>query len=145
MKPTTPKVITSQVSSFLKSISPAPASYLPYVGLGKMEFGRCHLNVRSYVENQGGNAVYGWLIWESSIHLEAEFHCVWEDHHGDLWDITPRVDAEPLVLFLPDPRRFFDWKRNISWANRYLVKGSQQIIYTVGGNPSPSERYRVVF
>lgn len=135
MKPTTPKVITPQVGSFLKGISPAPASFLPYVELGRVQPGQCHLNVRAYVEDHGGTPVYGWIIWESPIHLEAEFHCVWEDPHGDLWDITPRADAEQLILFLPDPKRAFDWRHNISWANRYLVKGSQKIIYTVGGTP----------
>jgi hypothetical protein len=50
--------------------------------------------------------VFGWMIWEFKPNrfIEAEFHSVMEIQ-GKLVDITPRVDAEKLILFVEDPSR----------------------------------------
>ncbi|HWR51924.1 MAG TPA: SEC-C metal-binding domain-containing protein [Bryobacteraceae bacterium] len=43
--------------------------------------------------------------------IEAEFHAVWRDSAGQLTDVTPRVDGEKNVLFLPDPSQNWDGRQ----------------------------------
>jgi hypothetical protein len=40
--------------------------------------------------------------------LEAEFHAVWISSDGKIIDITPKVDNEDVILFLPDSKRIYD-------------------------------------
>jgi hypothetical protein len=84
-------------------VSPAPAA----------RFGWCSTNVLDRCREEGGEPVYGWLVWDGSgLYLNAEFHCVWHDGRG-LRDITPTQEGETPVLFAPDPRygADFDFRR----------------------------------
>lgn len=79
--------------------------FLPFTDLG-YEPQECHLNVRCHVKTHGGSVVNGWMIWdyEPFTFAEAEFHCVWRSPAGLLVDLTPKVDGESEILFLPDPK-----------------------------------------
>ncbi len=71
--------------------------------------GMCFHNVRRLCETEGGEAEYGWLIWEwEDTYIEAEHHAVWH-HDGERFEITPRRPHFAEVLFLPDPVRTFDF------------------------------------
>ncbi len=66
----------------------------------------CFTNVDAVVEQQGGERIDGWLIWEwRGILLEAIFHAVWRDPEGSLIDVTPQGDGETKIVFSPDCNR----------------------------------------
>jgi len=68
----------------------------------------CFENVRMCVEQRGGSALYGWLIWRwPGVLVEAEFHCVWQSASGELEEVTPRPDGDTRVLFVADPDRTY--------------------------------------
>jgi len=78
-----------------------PSSPLP--GAPEKE---CFEIVASHVERHGGEAVYGWAIWEvRGVYVEAEYHCVWKTPDGELRCLTPFPLAFDSILFLPDPTR----------------------------------------
>jgi hypothetical protein len=69
----------------------------------------CFNNVAAKVKTEGGSLLFGWTIWEwSRVFIEAEHHAVWVND-GVLLDITPHVNGEDRVLFLPDPERTYDF------------------------------------
>jgi hypothetical protein len=64
----------------------------------------CDLNVQKVVNDNGGEKVYGFKIWSiPKMYIEADLHCVWKEPRGNFIDITPNVDGEEKILFLPDP------------------------------------------
>lgn len=67
----------------------------------------CHLNVMVKMEYERGLPQFGWILAQNkSVNFsEAQFHCVWKSSEGDLQDITPRLDNEKRVLFIPDDKR----------------------------------------
>jgi len=68
--------------------------------------GECFENVKRYVALNGGSIQYGWIIWEiPDMYVESEFHAVWKGKKGEYLDITPTVDGEKNILFVPDPVR----------------------------------------
>jgi len=75
------------------------------------EFGpepqNCFFNVWVQILYAGGSMQHGWLIAQDSTKdfIEAQFHAVWIDHTGGLVDITPRIDGEKRVMFIPDYSR----------------------------------------
>jgi hypothetical protein len=53
------------------------------------------------VQKHGGEAVYGWSLWElPGIWLYAEHHCVWRKPSGELVCVTPQLGKETRILFL---------------------------------------------
>lgn len=68
----------------------------------------CIGNVTKAIEQAGGGeAVYGWSLWETfpDLLMEAELHSLWRDQEGTLHDVTPKELPllEPRTVFLPDP------------------------------------------
>jgi hypothetical protein len=113
-----PVQVTQEIEKFCAEVAPGQTPvYVPVkpeVGAG---INRCHVNVQRQVHAHGGQPVYGWIIWQSSVLLHAEFHCNWMTPAGDVIDITPKTDGETAILFLPDPAR--------QWAGR-LVPSRRQ-------------------
>lgn len=104
---TTPQSITSAISSLCSELvaSPSP-QYLSLQAESYAIPGDCYGAVSVKVRRDGGAAQYGWIIWQTAeLMIEAEFHAVWKSSDGTLTDITPKVDGETVVLFLPDPVR----------------------------------------
>lgn len=72
----------------------------------------CFDNVATKVEEDGGEVVHGWLIWDwPGVFTEAEFHAVWKSTEGVISDVTPTYDGEKQVVFLPDPSIFYEGRR----------------------------------
>jgi len=115
----TPKKLTGTLRTFCRTISLESPQYLAYTDTKYgYEATHCYDNVRHYVQNHGGDALYGWIIWENTrFKLEAEHHAVWKSPWGEIFDITPRVDREATVLFLSDPARPYDFKH--TFLNRH--------------------------
>jgi len=69
----------------------------------------CFNNVSRKVSLHGGSIVYGWAIWEwPRVFVEAEHHAVWlKGRH--MVDITPHTPPCEEILFLPDPKRIYDY------------------------------------
>jgi hypothetical protein len=101
---TTPKEISSEVRAFCRSIC---KKHLPiFVRVETRShslIGECFVNVRTTVELEGGQQIYGWTIWNRpGVFIEAENHSVWRAPDGALVDVSPAPDQETQVLFLQD-------------------------------------------
>ena len=108
---TTPKRINAHAATFIRHLGLDPSSAI-WRKLTKVtdfvpETYNCLLNVMVQQIFCGGEIVFGWVIWQDSAasFVEAEFHCLWKDSQGHLRDITPRVDGEKRICFVPDPTR----------------------------------------
>jgi len=84
--------------------------------------GQCFDNC--LVESKVNNCeiIFGWLIWELKElgFIEGEFHAVIKQS-GKLIDITPRIDNELKVLFVPDDN-FSAELKNGFWHGWYNIK-----------------------
>lgn len=100
---TTPVAITPKIQSFMEGLSIEPSVWTPVVDDPVGLFGWCSDGVLERVRLNGGSICYGWTIWElPKLLITAEFHAVWVDAHGKLWDITPKPAGETQILFAPD-------------------------------------------
>ncbi|WFU79396.1 SEC-C metal-binding domain-containing protein [Bradyrhizobium sp. CIAT3101] len=108
---TAPKVVSPAITALCREVSPQHQPLLvPVRPEPSATIGECFNNVNQKIGRDGGTIAYGWLIWEwPRVIVEAEHHAVW-DTGGALIDITPHVHNESDVLFLPDPRRAYDYK-----------------------------------
>ena len=104
---TTPERLDSTVLHFCSSIRPEAAPvYVPVVADRQAVPRNCYLNVKRRVAEEGGSILHGWTIWyEPGRFIEAEHHAVWVSPDGRHLDVTPHVDGETRILFLPDPER----------------------------------------
>lgn len=105
---TTPRKITERILEFCREkIDPTTKPiFLKLVQAENCNFSDCFGNVENYIENNGGGVQYGWIIWETpNLFVEGEFHAVWVNNKGEYVDITPKIDGEKEILFLPDSRR----------------------------------------
>ena len=69
-------------------------------------YGRCMQNVRSQVDREGGEVVWGWSLWAGAHMFEAEWHVVWKTPEGAYINLTPHMDNVSLYggYFLRDTR-----------------------------------------
>lgn len=106
---TAPQALSLSILSLCRTVSPDHApNWVPVRPDQDALVNECFNNVSTKVAREDGAIVYGWLIWEwSRVFIEAEHHAVWEKDNV-LLDITPHVNGEPKVLFLPDPKRIYD-------------------------------------
>lgn len=124
----------------------------------------CFPVVAQQVERAGGEACFGWRIWELPwAYVEAEFHAVWRNPQGELIDITPTQTGVSRVLFLPDPRRVYEGRqvnnvRRVLSANpavdeflraadaefEFLNRGSRADQHVLSLSPSEAAELRVI-
>ena len=99
---TTPRRITRSIWDFCDGLSPDSQPIFVSVSPAQGAFqARCYANVNWYVHENGGDFQHGWIIWEEpGIFLSAEHHCV-HIQNGRYLDITPPLNGERKVLFLP--------------------------------------------
>ncbi len=110
---TTPHVVSQEIEKFCEDIVPGGVPvFVPVRPVAGAEENGCHTNVPDHVEENGGEAVFGWIIWQSGVLLHAEAHCNWRSPHGEVIDITPKRPREARVLFLMDP--------NVKWEGRLI-------------------------
>lgn len=109
----TPQVMSQEIGKFCEGIVPGGIPvFVPVRPAPGAEEGGCHTNVADHVKENGGEAVFGWIVWQSRILLNAEAHCNWRSPQGEMIDITPKLPREAKVLFLPDS--------NMKWEGRLI-------------------------
>ena len=108
---TAPQAVSAPIVSLCGEINPDQTPvWVPVRPDPVAIVNECFNNVLAKVARDGGAIVYGWLIWEwPRVLIDAEHHAVWQQHDS-LIDITPHVNGEPKVLFLPDPGRIYDYE-----------------------------------
>lgn len=122
----TPVQITAEIERFCEEVAPGQKPvYVPVKPEKEAEVSRCHVNVEHHVKANGGTPVYGWIIWQSPALLHAEFHCNWLCSNGELLDITPKVDGETQILFLPD--QIVKWNGRVVPSRRKARRRSPAI------------------
>lgn len=106
-----PRKINARVRALLQILqlpeeSVALLKYKPPADF-EAEPSNCHFNVWVQWDKCGGKPQHGWLIGEDAVHdfAEAQFHTVWCSPQGELVDVTPRLDLEKRVMFVPDLQR----------------------------------------
>ena len=108
---TTPKAIDSQCKAIATSLGLdiGLAEFLAYAHEERFSACEqfCHLNCKRMMQFEDGEIIFGWVLWQDKKQkfIEAEFHSVWKTKNGTLKDITPRIDREETILFIPDKKR----------------------------------------
>lgn len=101
---TTPVRVTDKIMELCSRI--VPDVHPEYIPVAVQKWSRpmeCFPNVERMVQEQGGQQVNGWAIWQwANILVEAEAHSVWQSPEGQLMDITPHDNGESQILFLCD-------------------------------------------
>jgi hypothetical protein len=106
---TVPVTVTDDIAAFCRDIAPlGTPQYVNVKPVPGARLNECFVNVDRYAALNGGSVSYGWNVmeWPSTL-LEAEFHAVWRGPHGEMLDVTPKVDGEERILFLPDDARVY--------------------------------------
>lgn len=100
-----PFSITDDVLKLCKRINTNDPVYISVIPEKFAIINECFKNVENIVNSRGGERINGWAIWKmANILIEAEAHSVWKNEKGDLIDITPHVNGEKRILFLPDDK-----------------------------------------
>ncbi len=72
----------------------------------------CVSLVNRAVENDGGERIDGWALWECPrVLIEAEYHCVWRTPEGKLQDLSPLPPGITHRLFILDPNLVYEEKQ----------------------------------
>ncbi|WP_304168786.1 hypothetical protein [Lonsdalea britannica] len=122
--PKTPKKISSSVRFLVRSLGlKTTPMYLPLTKAPNTRAGYCFNNCEDYIKENGGEAIYGWMLWEDRKKgfIEAEFHAVVKKDNRYL-DITPRVDYENKILFIEDNARQSGRMNSHSWYSWSNIK-----------------------
>jgi hypothetical protein len=131
--------LSGQVRQLCAQLSDAPPIFLPFTRLGRYRIHQCHANVFHRVRTYGGERINGWSIWENSWYAEAVFHCVWQTTQGKLLDITPRLNGEVTILFVPDPITRLTRGPFGTFVQPTNRTTAAAMPYTLCGQPSPRE------
>lgn len=129
--PTTPPKITKEITTLCNSIARCEPRRIPVYPAENSRMNECFHNVDMVVQQNGGDTILGWAIWQrANILIEAEAHAIWKTPSGDLVDITPHNHNETWILFLEDDSIHYHGKaianKRIPLSNSTLVK---ELIY----------------
>jgi hypothetical protein len=104
---TTPLEITRPIRGVIEQLNRGgQAVHLPVRPEPDAIVNECFPNVEAKISRSGGRMLCGWQLWEwPHVMVEAEFHAVWVSPEGDMVEITPKLDGETRILFVPDERR----------------------------------------
>lgn len=90
----------------------------------KGKAGNCHINVKKYIEKNGGTSVSGWLLNRIPTMNEKgmyvwSFHSVWMKPDGKLVDVTDdrHYIGRDKSIFIPDAKRVPDLVEGLSYNN----------------------------
>lgn len=107
---TTPNQITVKIIELCSKV--VPGAVPVFVEVATQEYAienDCFNNVNEMVHRNGGKSVPGWSVWQwDNILVEAEAHAVWRSPSGQMIDITPHINKEKRILFLPDDQVSFN-------------------------------------
>lgn len=110
----TPSETSSGLVDSIKSVRgiSLEALYVDVMAFPGCRENDCFANVEMVAKARGGKRVLGWAIWElPQVYGEAEFHAVWQDPKGNLYDVNPRQYPAKRVLFLEDPSAIYEGRR----------------------------------
>ncbi len=94
------------------------AIVVPFESVADAKERFCFHNVRNVIAEQGGEIVYGWLVWQhGDIFVEAEHHAVWRKPSGQLVCVTPQTPPENTVTFVPDASAVYDFDAHLITNN----------------------------
>ncbi len=112
-RPVTPAEVSSDLRALIEEIAPSQVPlYVDVEPLPDAPSDECFALVDFMLEQQGGQAVVGWSIWEfPSLFVEGEFHCVWRRPDGRLVDVAPKKAECRRILFLPDLHRHYEGRQ----------------------------------
>lgn len=103
MSPIAPAEIDDVVTRFARIALKGVAQWIDVEPLEGSKQTECFDNVDSAIRVHGGKAVMGWIVWEKpGVWLEAEHHAIWEQADGAWRNVTPTVNGETRVVFVPD-------------------------------------------
>ena len=111
LRPMSPRKVDTHLRALLRylQLENAEPTLLKYTRptAFEPEHANCHLNARCQFRAHGGAVVHGWVLAQDKVQRfsEAIFHTVWRSPEGKLVDVTPRVDLEKRLMFVPDPQR----------------------------------------
>lgn len=113
MNTTTPIKIDDTVLEFCLSVnSDNLPMFIPVIVETGAAIDECFGNVADKVAREGGERVFGWMIWLwPNTLIEGVFHSVWKNPNGSLIDITPKADHEKQILFLTDGSQLYEGRR----------------------------------
>lgn len=96
-----PQSVTARIKAVCRKLSVEVPVYVPCAPKRYCKRGHCYTNVEKTVERFGGEAVYGWTLWElPGVWLYAEHHCIWRQPDGELLCVTRQQENEARILFL---------------------------------------------
>jgi hypothetical protein len=107
---TIPNQITDKIMELCNQVVPgAIPVFIEVVPHDYAIINECFNNVDEMVRRNGGEKVNGWSVWQwANIMVEVEAHAIWRSPSGRLIDITPHINQEKQILFLPDERLAFN-------------------------------------
>ena len=101
-KLTTPSTVNKSIQNFCKRISDFAPFFIDIKPEPWCRQSCCNLNVKRYINENGGKMVCGYKIWyHHPIYIEAERHAVWYDNNT-YKDLTFNTGGESKILFVPD-------------------------------------------
>ncbi|MCS5423097.1 MULTISPECIES: hypothetical protein [Psychrilyobacter] len=117
--------ITQEQYLMMNHINNNEALYIQIAPEEHATVSNCFDNVATKCKQDGGKPLYGWIIWDQPLFVEAELHCIWSSGDGGiLKDITPPKDKnDKFILFLPDETIAYN---GITLANKYMPKYKEQ-------------------
>lgn len=124
---TTPLRVTDKIMELCSGIVPdVKPEYIPVAVQEWSLLNECFPNMERMVQEQGGQQVNGWAVWQwANILVEVEAHSVWQNPEGELIDITPHVNGENEILFLRDDDMVY--KGNTIASIRLALTASQLV------------------
>jgi hypothetical protein len=94
------------------------AIVVPFESVADAKERFCFQNVRNVIAEQGGEIVYGWLVWQhGEIFVDAEHHAVWRKATGELACVTPQTPSVKTITFIPDPSATYDFNTGLITNN----------------------------
>lgn len=106
-------------NNYADHLSVLVVSVAPHPGF---ELGHCWYNCLDHQVSLGGQAIYGWSLWQYGDLFVAQHHAVWKNELGQYLDPTPNQSATTTSLFMPDNRAPFDILKlrmpaNLEWQS----------------------------
>ncbi len=100
-----PAPLSFEVAQFSKTHGLPAAVQLNFTAVNPNYVGdHCHINAKDSAKSKG-KRVFGWALWEfygppySTPVIVGNFHSVWEDDEGKLFDVTPpKIGSKTLFV-----------------------------------------------
>ena len=88
----------------------------------------CHYNVQSFVDENGGDIIFGWQLQRTSKLIRAGiwlwvFHSVWKKNDNEYFDLTKDlVSRKQYSTFIADSNRYFDFKNGLTYNDIVILE-----------------------